>query len=291
MCIRRCLALSLIAMLLAACGGGGGGGGSSDPATAVSEAAPPATSNANTPSDNPAPAPAAATEIKLLALYTDGVAEQFTAPDLRIQHLVNVANDVVTQSGVELRFVLAHIEWVDYPDNVPPPQALDDVTFAAHSALAGVPGLRDQVDADLVVLVKPYANDGLCGYAWIGGYQMAGDFGNPAEADYGYSVVASNCSDYNLIHELGHNLGLAHSRRESPDGGTFNYALGHGMDHDFVTIMASPDEYAAPRLPKLSSPTLTCNAQPCGVPADNIQAGADAVRALNVSKDQVAAYR
>ena len=292
--------LSLSAMLLtsSACGGGGGSGSTSNAATTAN--APTATATA-TPSSVPAqPDPqnppesastSQTTEIRLLALYSPGVEEQFSSPDLRIQHLVNVANDVVTNSGVELSFSLAHIEWVDYPDFAPAPQALDDLTFENHSAFAAVTQLRETHEADLVVLFRSYANDGQCGYAWIGGFQTQGDFSNPAEADYGYSVVAANCSDYTLLHELGHNLGLAHSRRESPDGGTFNYAAGYGMDDRFATIMASPDVFSAPQLPRLSSPALLCNDAPCGVAHTDTSAGSDAVRALNISKDQVASYR
>ena len=139
MCIiNRRLGFAAALMLLAACGGGGGG--SSSPPPEANDAPPPATGNAAPAADTEPTQSAPPTEIKLLALYTDGVAAQFTSPDLRIQHLVNVANDVMAQSGVELRFVLAHIEWVDYPDNIPVPQALDDLTFAADSAFAAVPG-------------------------------------------------------------------------------------------------------------------------------------------------------
>lgn len=292
--VFRILTLSAI-LVATACGGGGGGGGGGSASTANA----PPVATADTPlSAPPAPEPEIepepdppATEIKLLALYSPGVEEQFNSPDLRISHLVNVANDVVTNSGVELSFSLTHIEWVDYPDFTPAPQALDDLTFANHSAFAAVEQLRTTHEADLVVLFRSYANDGHCGYAWIGGFQTQGDFSNPAEADFGYSVVAANCSDYTLLHELGHNLGLAHSRRESSAGGTFDYATGYGMDDSFATIMASPDVFSAPQLPRLSSPALSCNDAPCGVVHTDSSAGSDAVRALNISKDQVAGYR
>jgi len=281
-------------LCLYACGGGGGGSAPASTSVSTTPTTQTTTSNVATPQPPPVVA-GTTTQVKLLALYTDGVAAQFNSPDLRIAHLVNVANDVMSTSGVDIHFSLEHIEWVDYSDTIPITQALDDLTptnsNAGASGLAGVAALRNQVEADLVVLFRPYANDGHCGYAWIGGFGTQGDFSNPAEDDYGYSVVSSNCSDYTLVHELGHNLGLAHSRRESTEGGTFGYAVGYGMDREFVTIMASPTEFDAAQLPKLSSPSLICNTFPCGVDHTDSVAGSDAVRALNFSKDAVAAYR
>ncbi len=250
MCINSFLRYGLTLVLtfaMSACGGGGGGGSSSSPNSSTNGGSTiQGTGNSNGSGSTTTAGtgnvqqivtatsePVANTQIKLLALYTSGVSDQFNAPDLRIQHMVNVANDVLQQSGVALEFILDHIEWVDYPDDYPITQALDDLTLASHPAFEFIPELRNQTNADLVVLVRPYANDGRCGYAWIGGYQTEGDF---------------------------------------------------------VTIMASPTEFNASQLPKLSSPTLSCNGQPCGI-AYTDNNGSDAVRALNISKEQVAAYR
>ena len=279
--------LILAGFCLAACGGGGGGGGGSQ--TPANVASGPTTTPTPDPVEPPQPA-TTSTTIEVLALMTPGVEALYIDADLRIQHLFNTTNDIAEASGVSVEFVMRHLEVVDYPDTISATDALDDLTFAAHPSLENVAALRTEHAADLVVLFRPYANDGHCGYAWVGGYQKNGDFSHPSEADYGYSVVAANCTDYTLLHELGHNLGLAHSQREDPDGGTFNYALGFGQDNDFVTIMASPTEFSATQLPFLSSPDLSCNGVPCGV-AHTEDNGADAVRALNHTAPQVAQYR
>ena len=276
------------AAILAACGGGGGGGDSSSPVTQT----PPPTAQAPTPAPVPAPnPPTASITIDVLPLMSPGVEDQFVDADLRINHLFSTANAVLADSGVNLILNSLQLEVVAYPDGHDAETALRDVTNGTHPTLAHVAALRETLAADLVVFFRPYANDGRCGYAWIGGYGADGDFSNAAERDFAYSVVAANCSDYTLLHEIGHNLGLAHSRREASDGGTYAWSVGHGSDNDFVTIMASPDAFNATRLPRLASPNLDCNGTPCGVDAgldpDN---GADAVSALEVTASQVAEY-
>ena len=267
-----------LTLVLISCGGGGGGGSSN--ATPAS---------ANPPSAPVAPAANPITTIDVLGLITPGVEGLFVDSDLRIQHLFNVANDVLSDNGADLNFELVHLEVIEAADGGDTALLLEDLTYGADP-FENVAALRDQYSADLIVLFRPYANDGRCGYAWIGGFSQQGDFSDPAEADFGYSVVAANCGDYTLLHELGHNLGLAHSRRETDQGGTYMWSVGYGVEQDFVTIMASPSEFNASRMPKFSSPNSTCNDQPCGINHQQDQ-GADALRSIEIVKDQVANYR
>lgn len=287
MCSKPLLIWIVCALSLSGCGGGGGSSSGAETANAGPAQIPSNPTDPTPPISDPIND---VTQINLLALYTSGVADQFNDPDLRIQHLVAVANDVLSANGVSLTFSAVHVEQVAYPDSLPITQALDDLTAGSHDSFAHITSLRDSTQADLVVLFRPYANDGHCGYAWIGGFQSNGDLSGVAASEFGYSVVASNCSDYTLLHELGHNMGLAHSRRLAPQGGTYEYSVGYGVDNDFVTIMASPEEYNAAQLPRLSSPLLDCNGQPCGV-VHTAADGADALRSLNSVKDQVAAFR
>jgi len=272
---------SLIA--LSGCGGGAGGGGSSTPTSASSG-----------PPSNPPPVstPASVTVgIDVLALVADSVGNEYADPDLRVTHLFDVANDVLAAGGIELEFNVVGIRHVAYSDAPDAPTALDDLTFGRDPALADAAAERDALHADLVVLVRPYANDGYCGYAWTGGAGTNGDLSDPAEADFGYAVAASDCSDYVLLHEFGHNLGLVHSRREVPAGGSLSYGAGYGRDNDFVTIMATPTVFDAVQLPVFSDPTRACHGHPCGVDHLDPVDGADSARAIGITMGQVAAYR
>jgi hypothetical protein len=280
----------VITLCLVGCGGGGGGSSAQAAAPAAATAPAQPTSAKQTDPSPPVPEPRESTSIKVLALYSSGVAAQFADPDLRIQHLFNVANDVLNFSGVELDLDAIHTEWVDYADAPSATTALEDMTHGRLAAFTDIEQLRDQHAADIVVLFRPYANDGYCGYAWLGGFGTQGDLSGPANADFAYAVVAANCSDYTLLHELGHTLGLAHSLREDQSGGTFMSSVGYGVDNDFATIMAAPGEYNAPQVPRLSSPLLDCNGIPCGIAHGSVNA-ADAVHTLAITKDQVAAYR
>lgn len=217
----------------------------------------------------------------LNALYAD--------PDLRVQHLVNFSNRMLTDSGLDLRLSVAELQTLNYPDGVDIETTLNDLTAGSHSAFANVASLRIASGADLVVFMRPYANDGRCGIAWIGGHLTNGDMSN--SSDYGYSVVSPNCSDYTLLHEVGHNLGLAHSRPEGDSAGSMDYGRGHGESGSFATLMASPSFYAAPRVSRLASPLTDCFGSPCGVSHTDPTQGADAVRAVRQTMNQVADYQ
>ena len=203
-------AIALLVGALSACGGGGGG------ETTVASPS----SGPGIPQSVPPPTPSTRIGIDVLALVSASVAHQYADPALRVRHLFAVANDVLESANVDLEFNVTRIETVDYPDGPDAPTALDDLTFGTRPVRSGVAALRDTTHADLVVLIRPYANDGYCGYAWTGGLGTQGDLSAPVNADFGYAVAASDCSDYVLLHELGHNLGLVHSRRESPHGGS-----------------------------------------------------------------------
>lgn len=80
-------------------------------------------------------------------------------------------------------------------------------------------------------------------------------------------------------------MGLDHSRAqvEGSHYSSFHWALGHGEDAEFVTIMGYSNYFSyAPQIPVFSSPALVCGdlGASCGPPISNLLEGADAVSAL-----------
>lgn len=156
-----------------------------------------------------------------------------------------------------------------------------------------VPALRRQFGADLVEMFTPLdAQSDLCGLTNLGGYRTMGDMLSSKESDNAYSLIAINClMGSALAHEIGHNLGLAHSQRENGAGGTLPYATGYGVDGLFVTFMATPSRFGnAARVARFSYPPVRCERLPCGVNNTDAAFGADAVRGLNLVRYQIASY-
>lgn len=243
------------------------------------------------------PAQAATKVIDILAVYTKGAADVYQGdPSTRINQLFQVTNQIYQDSGLDIEIRLVKTMMVDYTDDNDGDVALRDITYAQNDVFKDVEKVRAQVKADMVIFYRPFTSaQGSCGQAWIVGEGSNGDFSNPEYKNFMYSHIPLNsCGDFSTAHELGHNMGLRHSRRQDGSGAVFPYAVGYGVDNQFATVMAYQSsfnvDYWDGKVYKFSSPELSCKGLPCGVDRNDAANGADDRYALSITAPQIANY-
>src|SRR5688572_22081828 len=160
-------------------------------------------------------APAGAVTVDLLILYDSATHSRFNGQvGTAMSSWVNQMNVMNQNSQVDIQWRLVGVEQHD-PGGANMDQVLVNVTRSSW-----VRQRRDALGADYVAQIH---RTGACGVAWMA-----------VSRDNAFAVNGPSCGPVTLAHELGHAMGLAHSRRNGDTAGArYRYGLGHGVDGRF----------------------------------------------------------
>ena len=224
----------------------------------------------------------------VLVLYTNGFAEAYPGDELvaQISYLAGVANTSYANSEVALTARVVGLKEIDYTDDGNTEDAINDLTHG-NDVFSGVAALRNQLGADLVVLLSVFkeSNDA-CGRGW----QMTSlsssfekwAFSVVHVGRFSYGSGYRYCTDQTLAHEMGHNMGCDHESIYAI-GAVFKYSYGYCF-HPYGSVMAYCTS-AETRVSHFSNPNVSY---------DGIATGAEDAnnaRSINEVKQTISQFR
>ncbi|MCY4044350.1 MAG: M12 family metallo-peptidase [Cellvibrionales bacterium] len=241
----------------------------------------------------------AKTVVSVLAVYSQAAVEKsFSGIDIRLQAFEDAANHIYEASEVGIHLVITHQLLLDDLDdgytqsengcmqNYDSYTALNDLRLN-DGVFSDIGELRDASGADFVVLFRDICDVG--GIAYVKPDDEYYDYAR-------YSIVNISNSYTTFAHEIGHNMGLTHSRRQSGEGQLAPYAVGYGVDETqdapgFATMMAYASAFeGAQRLYQMSHPNHFYHGIPLGVDHTDLLHGADSVKVVNTYKSIYSNY-
>ena len=225
------------------------------------------------------------TNIDVLVLYSAGAKSDpiLGGSDVEtfITHMFTSANQIFESSEAYVNLNVVHMMEYDMDDSLS-----SDVVLGQIKDDSNISTIRNTYKADEVVIFRPYANDGMCGVAYLN---------NLFSVNYAYAHVSIDCTAKTLAHEIGHNLGLDHGYMGGSDEphlqGLYYYSIGHFVEDVFGTVMTYASQYSTPYEYVFSNPTLDCiNGLACGIFPGEDRA-ADATSTIVEVKQRVSEFK
>lgn len=200
----------------------------------------------------------ASQQIDVLYVIASSYTTNQATADTLCSQMITRGNEVLANDPAELsRLHLVACKLITYT-SVDDTTDLTAIASTSGSLYPQVNAWRNQYGADLVQLIGTFTNS--CGR----GYQCAAIYG----AQFGYSVVQGSCAvgNYSAIHEMGHNVCLAHDiNNQTPSfsyGSGFCDPAGRRDPMSYQSSASSPNPCTGGRVSYFGNP----NVSPFGAP-------------------------
>ena len=215
--------------------------------------------------------------IRIMFLYTKAVAAG--APNIRgdiellMQQLRTGFGATRLGGNFSVTTELAHAQEINYDEGENMEKDLDRLSNPRDTVFKPIHALRDTHKADIVhLMIKAKPNNG-CGIGWL-------NLGLRPEHAFSVSDYQCAMQNFSAVHEIGHNMGMAHDRfvekdaKPGPDQFNFGFVA---LERGTRSLMSYNDQCVQQkkncmRLLQLSSPNIKVGGIQYGNPMNHPQA-------------------
>lgn len=215
---------------------------------------------------------ATAATVDLLVLYDNYSANYFGGdPQTAMNNWVGQMNAALADSQIDVQLRLVGVR-LNQQGGANQGEVLNNLRLNQNAI-----NLRNQLGADFVSQMH---TTGACGVGYVA-----------VDANWTWNVIHPGCGPMVMLHELGHNMGINHSRKQGDTSGArFRYGVGYGVQNVFVDIMAYEGVFNTTRVNRFSNPNLNCRGYPCGIPVGQANEAYAALAIHNV-RNEIAGFR